>query len=46
MMYTKEQVDVMIESACDTQKEIDYNLFINELHILIEHFEQAKVKVK
>lgn len=29
MNYTKEQVDIMIKSACDTQKEIDYNTFKN-----------------
>ena len=44
MKYTKEQVDVMIKAACEKQKEIDYNFFINELHLLIEHFEQTKPK--
>ena len=29
MKYTSEQVDIQIKSACDTQKEIDYNTIKN-----------------
>ena len=36
MNYTKEQVNIQIKSACNTQKEIDYNFFkkvINSLTV-------------
>jgi len=38
MNYTKEQVDIMIKSACDTQKEIDYNVFKNRLKEKIKQY--------
>ena len=42
MNYTQEQVDVMIKSACGTQKEIDYKIIRQYLERLEKEMDEAK----
>ena len=39
MNYTRKQVDEIVNSACETQKQIDNKVFINMLKDLIKNLE-------
>jgi hypothetical protein len=42
MNYTQEQVDIMIEAACKTQKELDYNIIKQYLERLEKEMDETK----